>query len=175
MRNLFIPTCPVPFVRSLLVIAFCCACLHTPAYSAVSAADYRVALGEIYGKYQGVLALHDACNSAFPQTRARHDKAFAAWQTRYRKLHDELDQRFAMMVRAYSRDDGDYARNYGKYQGAVLRQREEAKQAYLSGSRGDLDGQCKGLPQFLQSKESDLEAQFPADWSVLREWPLASK
>ena len=81
--------------------------LQSPADAAVSAADYRVALGEIYGKYQGVLALREACNSAFPQTRARNDKAFAAWQTRYRKLHEELDQRFAMMVRAYSKDDSD--------------------------------------------------------------------
>jgi hypothetical protein len=146
--------------------------LQSPAYAAVSASDYRVALGEIYGKFQGVLALREACNSAFPQTRARNDKAFAAWQTRYKKLHEELDQRFAMMVRAYSKDDSDYSRNYGKYQGAVLRQREEARQALLVETRGELEAQCKGLPQFLQSKESDLEAQFPADWHVLRQWPL---
>jgi hypothetical protein len=176
MRNLFIPHLTrFCLVRSLLVLAFCCACVVSPVHAAVSAGDYRVALGEVYGKYQGVLALREACNSAFPQTRARNDKAFAAWQSRYRKLHDELDQRFAMMVRAYSRDETDYSRNYGKYQGAVLRQREEAKQAYLLETRGELEAQCKGLPQFLQSKESDLEAQFPADWSVLREWPLTQK
>ena len=84
----------------------------------------------------------------------------------------ELDQRFAMMVRAYSRDDKDYARNYGKYQGAILKQREEARQALLLNTRGDLDDQCKALPGFLTGPESDLESEFPDDWAVLRQWPL---
>src|SRR5688572_10666993 len=90
--------------------------------AAVTFADYRASLLEIYGKYQGVLALREACVSAFPQSRATYDKAFSAWQVRHRKLHDELEQRFAMMVRGYSKDDKDYARNFGKYQGALLQQ-----------------------------------------------------
>lgn len=147
----------------------------TVALPAVSAADYRTSLLEIYGKYQGVLALREACNSAFPQTQAANEKAFAAWQKRHRRLHDELDQRFAMMVRAYSRDEKDYSRNYGKYQGGVLRQREEAKQSLLMETRGDLDERCKGLPQFLQGRESDLESEFANEWVVLRQWPLQSK
>ena len=138
----------------------------------VTFADYRASLLEIYGKYQGVLALREACISAFPQSRATYDKAFSAWQVRYKKLHDELDQRFAMMVRGYSRDDKDYAKNFGKYQGAILKQREEIKQALLLETRGDLEGRCKGLPDFLQSRESDLESEFPGEWVVLRQWPL---
>jgi hypothetical protein len=163
---------PVTALRSLLVLILLSGALPSAAFAAVSAAEYRTSLREIYGKYQAVLALHEACNSAYPQTRPRNDKAFAAWQSRYRKLHDELDQRFAMMVRAYSRDDKDYSKNYGKYQGAVLRQREEAKQALLVETRGELEARCKGLPAFLQGSESDLEAQFPDDWLVLRAWPL---
>ena len=147
----------------------------TAVPAAVSAADYRASLLEIYGKYQGVLALREACNSAFPQAQAANEKAFAAWQKRHRRLHDELDQRFAMMVRAYSKDEKDYSRNYGKYQGAVLRQREEAKQSLLMETRGDLEARCKGLPQFLQSRESDLESEFANEWVVLRHWPLPSK
>jgi hypothetical protein len=147
----------------------------TVALAAVSAADYRASLLEIYGKYQGVLALREACNSAFPQAQAANEKAFAAWQKRHRRLHDELDQRFAMMVRAYSKDDKDYSRNYGKYQGAVLRQREEAKQSLLMETRGDLEARCKGLPEFLQGRESDLESEFASEWIVLRQWPLPSK
>jgi hypothetical protein len=141
----------------------------------VSAADYRVALGEIYGKYQGVLALREACNSAFPQMRPVNDKAFAAWQARHRRVHDELDQRFALMVRAYSKDEKDYARNYGKYQGVVLRQRDEAKQALLAEPRGEIEPRCKGFPEFLAGRESDLETEFANEWLVLRQWQLPAK
>ena len=145
------------------------------AAAGVSASDYRTSLLEVYGRYQGVLALHDACTAAFPNMRPANDKAFAAWQGRHRKLHDELDQRFAMMVRAYSKDDKDYARNYGKYQGAVLRQREEAKQALLLETRNELEPRCKGFPQFLAGRDSDLESEFANEWLVLRQWQLPAK
>jgi len=145
------------------------------AVHAATAAEYRASLLEIYGRYQGVLALREACSSAFPRTQASNDKAFAAWQRRHGKVHAELDQRFAMMVRAYSKDEKDYARNYGKYQGAVLKQREEAKQSFLLETRGDLEARCKGLPEFLQSRESDLETEFATDWLILRQWPLQAK
>ena len=140
--------------------------------AAVSASDYRASLLEVYGRYQGVLALQEACAGAFPNMRPANDKAFAAWQSRHRKLHEELDQRFAMMVRAYSKDEKDYARNYGKYQGAVLRQREEAKQALLLETRNELEPRCKGFPQFLAGRESDLQSEFSNEWLVLRQWQL---
>jgi hypothetical protein len=156
--------------RLLLAILLCVA--PAVAAAAVSASDYRASLLEIYGRYQGVLALREACNSAFPNTRNANEKAFASWQTRHRRLHEELDQRFALLVRAYSKDDKDYARNFGKYQGAILKQREEAKQALLLETRGDLEPRCKGLPEFLASRESDLESEFANEWLVLRQWQL---
>lgn len=160
--------------RLLLSFAFCVAA-QSPALAAATAADYRASLMEIYGRYQGVLALREACNSAFPQARAANEKAFAAWQKRDRQVHAELDQRFAMMVRAHSRDEKDYARNYGKYQGAILKQREEAKQSFLLETRGELETRCKALPEFLQGSASDLEGEFAEDWAVLRQWPLQPK
>jgi hypothetical protein len=145
------------------------------ASAAVSSSEYRASLLEVYGRYQGVLALREACNSAFPQLRPANDKAYAGWQSRHGKLHDELEQRFALMVRAYSKDEKDYARNYGKYQGVLLRQREEAKQALLLETRGDLESRCKGFPEFLSGRESDLQTEFANEWLVLRQWPLPAR
>lgn len=162
-------------LRATLVAAAAAAALCSTAHAAVSAAQYRESLLEVYGRYQGVLALREACMAAFPQTKAANEKAFAAWQAKHRKLHDELDQRFAMMIRAYSKDDKDYARNFGKYQGAIIRQREEAKQALLLETRSDLESRCKGLPEFLRSRESDLETEFAEEWIVLRQWQLSPR
>lgn len=143
-----------------------------PAATQVSASEYRASLLEIYGRYQGVLALREACNVAFPQQRGTTDKAFNAWQTRHKRVHEELDQRVALLIRAYSKDEKDYARNFGKYQGAFLKQREEAKNAFLLETRGDLEPRCKGLPEFLAGRESDLETEFAGEWLVLRQWQL---
>jgi hypothetical protein len=159
----------IPLSFALLLVS-----LTPVSVAAVSASEYRASLLEIYGRYQGVLALREACNSAFPQSRAENDKAFTAWQTRHRKSHEELDQRISLMIRAYSKDDKDYARNFGKYQGAFLKQREEAKQILLE-NRGELEIRCKGLPQFLQSRESDLETEFANEWLVLRQWQMPAK
>ena len=144
-------------------------------HAAVSAADYRTSLLQILGRYEGVLALRDACTTAFPQTKVPVEKAFAVWQQRHRKLVSELEERFSMMIKAYSKDDKDFARNFGKYQGVLLQQREEVKQAHLLETRGELEARCKALPEFLQGRESDIEAEFANEILILRQWPLRPK
>jgi hypothetical protein len=154
----------------LVVAAIVAAAVTSSAHAAVSAADYRASLLQILGRYEGVLALRDACASAFPQSKTTLEKAFGAWQTRHRKFINELEQRFSQMIRAHSKDDKDYARNFGKYQGQLLQQREEVKQAHLLESRGELETRCKALPEFLQSRESDIESEFANEILILRQW-----
>ena len=139
------------------------------------AAEYRSSLTEVYGRYQGVLARRDACSNAFPQSRGIYEKAFTSWHGRHKKLIDELDQRLNMMIHSASKDEKDYARNIGKYEGAILRQREEVKQVLLQQPRAELEAECKALPDFLQGAESDLEKQFAEELAVVRKRPVARK
>jgi hypothetical protein len=162
-------------VRLFVATFFSTLCAVAAASAAITAADYRDSLKEVYGNYQGVLARRDACNAAFPQAKGSTEKAFAVWQTRHRKLIEELDQRLAVMIRAYSKDDKDYSRNFGKYQGGLLRQREDVKQTLLQQSASDLDAMCKALPGFLQSADSDLEKEFAEDLRIVRQWQLPAR
>ena len=54
----------------------------TAILAADSAAEYRVSLSQIYGRYQHVLARRDACSTAFPQLRGAYEKAFTSWRMR---------------------------------------------------------------------------------------------
>lgn len=175
MRNLFRRYRMVRKFFFLSVAVILSASLTSMANAAVSAADYRASLLQILGRYEGVLALRDACTSAFPQSKATVEKAFSTWQTRHRKFINELEERFSLMIRAYSKDDKDYARNFGKYQGQLLQQREEVKQAHLLESRGELETRCKALPEFLQSRESDIESEFANEILILRQWSTNPK
>lgn len=143
-----------------------------PAPAADAGEEYRASLTDVYGRYQGVLARREACNSAFPQLRGANEKAYGSWQKRHRKLIDELDQRVTMMIRGASKDEKDYARNVGKYEGAILSQREEVKQELLQQLPSDLDAMCKALPGFLLSAASDLEREFAEEIAVIRKGPL---
>jgi hypothetical protein len=158
------------------------ACMLAMAAQAVFAAtetppefDYPANLREVYGAYQAVLARRDACATAFPRERASTEKAYAAWQTRHRKLIDELDQRLAMMIRGASTDQKDYARNVGKYEGAILQQREEVKRELLQQLPSDLQAMCKALPEFLRSAESDLEKAYAEELAIVRKRPLGKQ
>jgi predicted secreted protein len=164
-------TSRIPFLPGIFAAFATASC--APALAQEPRAEYRMSLTDVYGAYQSILARREACAVAFPQTRAAGDKAYTAWQSRHRKLLDELDQRIDMMIRGASKDDKDYAKNIGKYEGAILRQREEVKQALLAQPRGELEPQCKGLPQFLQGAESDLEKGFAEQLAILRKRPLA--
>jgi hypothetical protein len=158
-------------LRCITCAAFLFA-FSSAAVAAISAADYRESLKEVYGNYQGVLARREACNSAFPQSKGSTEKAINVWLGRHKKLIEELDQRLAVMIRAYSKDEKDYTRNFGKYHGGLLRQREEVKQTLLQQGSGDLEIMCKALPAFLQGADSDLEKEFAEDLRIVRQWQL---
>jgi hypothetical protein len=162
-------------VAGLVTIGIAHAASPMPVVTAEPRTEYRLSLTDVYGAYQSILARKDACSSAFPQTRAATDRAYTAWQTRHKRLLDELDQRVNMMIRGASRDEKDYARNIGKYEGAILRQREEVQQTLLQQPRAELEVECKALPEFLQAADSDLEKEFSEQLAIIRKRPLAKK
>jgi hypothetical protein len=163
--------------RSLLssLAAFTFACVCSAAADGAEDPDYLTSLQEVYGKYQGVLARRDACGTAYQQSRPAIEKAYSAWQGRHRKLIQELDQRFAMMIRNASRDEKDYARNVGKYEGAILRQREEVKKELLAQLPSDLEAMCKALPEFLRGPDSDLEKEYAEELVIVRKRSITGK
>lgn len=146
-----------------------------PVSAADSAAQYRTSLSEVYGRYQRVLAQREACNSAYPEARGTYEKAYSAWRVRHKKLIDELDQRVSMMIHDASKDEREFARNVGRYEGAILRQREEVKQTLLQQPRGNLESECKALPEFLHGADSDLEKESAEDLVIIRQRPLVKK
>ena len=142
------------------------------AYAQEPRAEYRMSLSDVYGAYQHIVARRAACDSAFPALRPATGQAYKSWHARHQKLIGELDQRFNMMIRGASKDEKDFARNVGKYEGGLLRQREEAKQALLQLPRGELEAECKALPEFLRGADSDLEKEFAEQLAVVRKRPL---
>ncbi|HYC49310.1 MAG TPA: hypothetical protein VED01_27850 [Burkholderiales bacterium] len=159
--------------RALFSAAFL-VCFSAPL-AAADGFDYTSNLREVFGAYQGVLARREACATAYPKLRAVSDKAYAGWQGRHRKLIDELDLRVAMMIRGASTDERDYARNVGKYEGAILRQREEVKKELLQQLPSDLEAMCKALPEFLRSADSDLEKAYAEELAIVRKRPLPGR
>jgi hypothetical protein len=135
------------------------------------AAEYRTSLTEVYGAYQRVLSRRDACGTAFPQGRGAIEKAFTSWHGRHKRLISELDQRIATMIHGASKDEKDFARNFGKYEGAILRQREEVKQTLLQQDRSDLKVICDELVELLRS-DFELEKEFAEELAVVRKRPL---
>ena len=166
------PSCSI--VCSVVVVA-ALAGIGPANASEDSRAAYSASLTEVYGAYQSILARREACGSAFPQSRSATDKAYVGWQSRHKKVLAELDQRVNMMIRGASRDEKEYAKNIGKYEGAILRQREEVKQTLLQQPRPELELECKAMPEFLQGADSDLEKEFAEQLVVLRKRPLARK
>ena len=109
-------------VRSIAVVA---GLLCAGAMAAEPADDYASDLSRVYWGYYQVLAQKEACDTAVPGMRAANDKALAAWQAQHRTLAQELQRRVTTMIRAASQDEKEYARNLGKYEGAILQERQE--------------------------------------------------
>jgi hypothetical protein len=142
------------------------------AASAVAAAEpqntYAADLGRVYGGYQRMLAMKEACDTAVPATRAANDKAFAIWQTQHGVLIQDLQRRVKAMVLAASTDKDDYVRNIGKYEGAILLERKEYRDTLLGLGTDELRAQCQHMPEVLKGPAADLAQVYAAELANLR-------
>ena len=151
-------------LRVLLWVLLC-------ASGATHAADgraYTADLATLFNEYQRVLMLRDACITAQPARRDEIAGAYQDWLNRHLRIVDDLDNRFAAIVKRASKDQADYTRNYGKYQSEVLQMREENKKALLA-DKEKLAKQCGEYVAYVRHPKSDIPALFPAEFkSVYR-------
>jgi len=130
--------------------------------------SYAADLGRVYGGYQRMLAMKEACDSAVPAARAANDKAFAAWQAQHRMLIQDLQRRVTAMILAASTDKDDYVRNIGQYEGAILLERKEYRDTLLGLGTEELREQCQRMPEMLKSPSADLAQVYAAELATLR-------
>lgn len=148
------------------VIAFALACSTAAAGEATG--DYATDLAAVYGGYQRLLGMREACDTALPEFRVANAQAFSAWQSRHGALIDELRQRVNTMIRLASRDEKDYARNLGKYEGAILQERQEYRQRLLDLEANTLRERCQRLPEMLKGPGADLGKVYAAELQTVR-------
>jgi hypothetical protein len=145
------------------------AALLCAAATAAEPDSYASDLSLVYWGYQQVLAQKEVCDASVPATRAANDKAIAAWEAQHRALVQDLQRRVTAMIRAASRDDKDYARNLGKYEGAILQERREYRDSLLKLPADELRGQCQRMPEVLRGPEADLARVYAAELEAIRQ------
>ncbi len=129
--------------------------------------EYAADLGTLYGVRYFLQVQKDACISVQPKTRAVLQQAYGDWMERHEDLVEDLDLRFQAMVKQASRDQKEYSRLFGKYQGAIMMQRQEQKDALLALPRDELLAQCKELPEYLHSTKSNIPVRYPDEFSTV--------
>lgn len=130
---------------------------------AAEAPSYSSDLATLYNENQRLLALRDACITAQPEKKADLGGAYLDWLARHENIVDDLDNRFAAIIKRASKDQADYSKNYGKYQAEVLQMRDENKKALLA-NKEKLAQQCAELPGYLRTPKSDIPALFPLEF-----------
>ena len=137
------------------------------AAAAEATGDYATDLGRVFGGYQRMLAMKEACDSAVPAARAANEKAYAAWQAQHRELIQDLQRRVTSMIRLASKDEKEYARNVGRYEGQILQERQEYKETLLALGADELRGQCQRLPETLKGSGADLRKVYAAELETI--------
>jgi hypothetical protein len=148
-------------------------CLALPVFAGIAApavaqssGNYSEDLARVYAGHQRILALRDACDEVVPGQRDSHQKAYEEWRKRHHAMLQDLDRRLTVMIRQASRDQQEYSRNLGKYEGAILQQREDYKKDLLS-NRAELGPQCGQLPAYLQSPEADFSKKYAEELQTI--------
>lgn len=135
--------------------------------AAQASGNYSEDLARVYAAHQRILALKEACDEAVPGQRAGHDKAYAGWRKRHQSLLQDLDRRLTLMIRQASKDQQEYSRNLGKYEGAIVQQRQDYKKDLLSLDKAELEQQCAQLPAYLQGPEADFSKKYAEELQTI--------
>ena len=152
----------------VLTLAVTAALAAGAAVAADATGSYGADLGRVYGAYQRMLALREACDTRAPDLRPANDKAFAAWQSQHRALLQDLQRRVNAMILAASKDKDDYVRNIGQYEGAILLERKGYRDTLLALGPEDLRGQCVRMPEMLKGPDADLARVYAAELETIR-------
>jgi len=147
----------------MVALAYCGA-----AGAAESSGNYATDLARVYGGYQRILALKEACDTAVPAARAANNRAYAAWEAQHRALLEDLQQRVSAMIRAASKDKEDYVRNLGKYDGEILLQRKEYRDMLVALGADELRAQCQRVPETLKGADADLARVYATELEAIR-------
>ncbi len=131
--------------------------------------SYGSNLSRVYFAHQRLLAVRDACDQAFPAQAAANKKAYAAWQARHKALLAELDARLTMMIRGASKDQQEYLRNIGKYEGTILEYRNGERDELLAQPRDGMEQGCADFRNYLTGSGSDFSKEYAEELRVLRQ------
>ena len=115
-----------------------------------------------------MLTQKEVCDAAVPATRAANGAAFSAWQSQHKALVEELKRRVTAMIRRASTDEKDYTRNLGKYEGAILQERQEYRDSLMKLDAKELRGQCQRMAAVLRSPEADLNKVYAEELEAIR-------
>jgi hypothetical protein len=145
------------------------AALFCASAMASEPSDYASDLSRVYWGYQQVLAQKEVCDVSAPGTRVANNAAMAAWEAQHRSLIQELQRRVTAMIRAASRDEKDYARNLGKYEGAILQERKEYRESLLKLPVEEVRGQCLRMAEVLKGPDGDLGKVYAPELEAIRQ------
>ena len=154
-------------IRTCLAAAAVLFPLAAPA--AEPADDYASDLSRVYWGYQQVLAQKEVCDVSVPAARPANDRAIAAWEAQHRALIQDVQRRVTAMIRAASTDEKDYARNLGKYEGAILQERREYRESLLKLPAEELRAQCQRMPEVLKGPDADLARIYASELEAIRQ------
>jgi hypothetical protein len=157
-------------MNRFLILPLVAAIALAPAVAIAAQAQdsYAVDLGRVYGGYQRMLAMKEACDTAVPAARDANDKAFALWLAQHQSLIQDLQRRVKAMVLAASTDKDDYVRNIGKYEGAILLDRKEYRDTLLGLGTEELRDQCRRMPETLKGPGADIAQVYAAELATIR-------
>jgi len=130
--------------------------------------EYSTDLSRVYWAYHQVLAQKDVCDAAVPATRAANSRAFTAWQALNNSLIEDVRRRVTVMIRRASTDEKDYARNLGKYEGAMLQERQDYRESLLKLPADELRGQCERMAEVLDGPQANLASIYVIELDAIR-------
>ena len=160
------PKKPLALVLSGLIAGMPVA-VNAQVAAAQTAEEAMASFAALYNERHRLVAFKDVCSRVLPKLRRDTQSAYEEWVDRHELVLENLESRFLVMVKRASRNETEYNENYRKYRGAIDKERQAQKDAFLALPKEDLAKECKEYPAYLRSADSDMYNRYPEEFAAL--------
>lgn len=139
-------------------------------------ADIRSATGKplldfytVRGAIGSVRAMKDVCNERYPSMKNRNDKAYVAWQERYKSFRHKVEQYHDQISKKVAKGD-DPAKRYREDAMQYEEQKRQHHELFMSFGEKVYSQTCENYPAYTQSEKANFAVYMAEHMAVFESY-----
>lgn len=125
----------------------------------------------VHGAIGAVRAIKDICNTRFPDQKLANEKAYKAWQERYRDFRYKMEQYNEEIIKSIAKGNAEkYTKMLQDDALTYEKSKEDLHSFYLSMGEDAYRKSCKAYPSYTTSEKANFSVYYEEHMSIFEKY-----